>query len=1421
MALLDEIQFQVYGSYVKIPLIFFVPALTILTVYAMAYFLANSPPTWRALEATLHEQLGGEFDVEYLRVGWTLNHVEVYDASLKTPDGEEVIRADFASARLSLLALLTNRVDFDRGRVRGGAVHLRFDDQGRLNLLRVFGRYDQPPDPDREPGDREWALGFADLATEDVDFSFTTRDFTIDIPGVTIPRGSVFIEPNALLMSVDTLALPEANFRFGHHLFGFPADRGDWTFTVRDFTLDNWQWANAGFVVERFGGDVEGVLLEASGRMGFPMGDEFDTMTYEARADLSAEYSSPLVEYFTGGVIRFDVPRLQAAFAGDLDQIHGVAQVDGALVNGNGLIFEDLTGPVEMHNRFFLADGLTGHAYGGDFVAHNAFFSIVDQIFGAELHLEGLNPRSFVQDVVGQDQPFIDGSMAGAVSITGRFPGGTSPRPDHRYSLIHNVNTRFIELEVLQPVTLARQNDLLFPNPHLTLRPGTQFWIDQRRLGLPRATISSGPDRFTVQDFFLETRTQHFEFPEGRRPVRFTAEIDQIAPYATYYDLHGLEGPARFAMTMEGYFGSPAWTLEGQMLEPSFRLADDTVLSGTSLDLLLSSDDGIIDIELARLVSTFGDIDVSGQAHWFEPAPPRDAPQPWPVWEYRERQPLSLDIDARDVALEVFSPLIHDELRATGYLSGRLKLGGEMGALTGDFDASARDAVVRGQTVEEGEATGSFSPSGLRIDQAQVDLGPAGTFTGKGGLDYAGAMAFDLRGESVDLSQVRELDDLPFALGGRARFHMTGGGTLDDPLFTGGAQVRNISVDGREYGDVAIAADTIDSVVYLSGGLLPWVSANIELPLRGPSPFYARVGMEELAVLDFLPELRDHPMLDEVQATGMAELFFERDFSRYQSVFYLTDLEIDSRGERIRNRGPVIVGFNNGEVLTFQRATLGSRGRFFTLEGAIAYEPTLLDLQIEGDMDLALLQSIRAGFPEYFPDFFVEADGYVLLDLAVRGLLENFVAHGSIAFGPSDWELRFLPEPINIQSGQMVFGDHGIHIPEHRPIQGTLLGGPTRISGDIGYLADQPRTLDLSMWSHNMSYRWPDLVDLAFDTDLRIQASDWAEWDTWLIGGHMDILDGLYTQRIQLMEQAVTGRVMGALGARRTDRYEAGLFELVPILEDIQFDLNVRARDGFRLLSSVDRLEMDLEFRFDLRLRDTLVNPRVAGDVDVIGGQVGFQGETFEVRSGSVRFDDDLANPYLDIVAGADVRNTCRESDFLDDVSPTMTLSTNLDATGLTYYHIIMNIRGELSNLDLHMESNPYADQRDILSLLLTGCTVDELTASSASRPTLEIALGPLLGRLEREIQDVVAVEEFTILPGVERTQVRIGDTLTRRLSWRFQLDTGFTDSTGGQQYQLQYRLSDHWSAELSERSQTETNNFLIDLKLQYRLPLD
>ena len=1417
MALLDEIQVRVYRSHIKIPLIFFVPALTLMSVYSLAYFHANSPHFWRFAEAQLHEVLGGHYDMNYVEVGPSLTAVEAYGVDLMTPERESVIEVDRVEASLDPLMLLSGRLEFDRGIVDGGRVRLEYAD-GSMNLLEALGIYERmdraTPDDDRQ------AVGFSDIHLRDVDFEFVDRRFGFGVDEVEIPEASVFVEPATVLMSVDELSVPAVDFRFEPELFRFDPERGPWEFTARDFEVENWQWVNEGFTVDRAATEVDGIELEASGRMAFPGGEDDRNMIYEAEGQASAPYHSTVLEYFTDGNIRFDIPRLDIEVAGDFDEIEGMADVHARALEINGIKLDDLRGEVELDNRFWKADRVTGSFYGGELEATNAFFSMLDTRFGADIFFEDVHPRPFAADIA-DDQPFLDGHIDGGIRLIGEIPTRARPGPDFGYALANDAMTRMMQIEVIEDLDFRRSHQRLFPNQHLEIEAGSEFWLDQRRIGLPYVAARSGDDQFEVHDFYLDYDTFRFERFGGSGPAQIEARLDDIDRYATYYGLDGLRGPADFSMLMEGFFGSPRWDLTGTMERPQWQIGEE-VLDGEYLGIELAGRRGDIEIDKLRAETDFGEFQAAGEVGWFQPPPDEGQPRPWPIWEDRVEQPVDLDVVARDVDARIISPLIHRELDARGDVDVDLELGGTYRALRGSFDGRIDDGSVRGQTVDRAVASGAFDPSGVRLDDMGADLAEAGYFVGAGSYGYDGAIDFELEAEDVELAAVRELDDLPMQLGGATRFYLEGEGDVDAPVLSGGGQIRDLSLDDRSYGDVALAADTIDGVVHLAGGLLPWLTATIELPLSGASPYYVRFGMEQLEVLDFLPELEEHPMLDDAQVSGTTELYIQPDFSRYQAIFNLADVDVDSRGQRITNLGNVVVGYNNGEVLTFEQASFESGGRHFSLEGGIGFDPDLLDIRVEGDLDLALLDSARAGFPEYFPDFFVDAQGYANTDMNVRGTPENFVADGTLGFGPSEWSLRFLPEPIDLERGRMNFTDQGIEIPEREPLVGTMLGGETRVAGTMGYLEDHGRAMDMQMWSHNMSYRFPDLATLAFDTDLLLEASDWQDFRSWLVSGDVNILDGVYRQEFNVVEQQFAGRVIGAFQPR-TDQYEAGLLEAVPILNDIEFDLQLQARDGFRVESELDRIEADLEFRFDLLLRDTLANPRLIGDLDVIDGELAFQGEAFEVRSGTIGFSEDISNPYLDIEAGADVRNTCEESDFVDESSQAMTLSSNIGRTAgeREEYHVMMHLQGEMENLDLHMESNPYADQRDILSLLLTGCTVDRLTATGASRPTLEVALGPLLGRLEGEIEEVAAVDEFSITPGVERTQVRIGDRPGRRLSWRFHLDTGFADATGGQQYQLEYRLSDRWTAEPSVRRHDEDDDWLVDFKLNYRVPLD
>ena len=115
-----------------------------------------------------------------------------------------------------------------------------------------------------------------------------------------------------------------------------------------------------------------------------------------------------------------------------------------------------------------------------------------------------------------------------------------------------------------------------------------------------------------------------------------------------------------------------------------------------------------------------------------------------------------------------------------------------------------------------------------------------------------------------------------------------------------------------------------------------------------------------------------------------------------------------------------------------------------------------------------------------------------------------------------------------------------------------------------------PRNLRANLWTQNMSYRLPEVANLTFDTNVRLEAADLDRPDTWRLSGDVDILDGVYYENISIFQQQLTNRLIGAF-SRKTEQYEASIVDRFPALEEMGFNLNIRARDGFRIQNEIDR----------------------------------------------------------------------------------------------------------------------------------------------------------------------------------------------------------------------------------------------------------
>ncbi len=1423
----SNVEPTVFRSRIKIPVIFLVPTVALLSLYCVFYFYVNSNWFLEDLPAWLHQGFGGDFEVEELVVEPSLTDLHLYGATIaKAGADRPVIDAPEVHASLELIHLLQRRLVFDRGVARGADVQLTFDEDNRLNLLEALGLEDAPDDPPPESGGDPLEIAFPNLRAENCRFTMRRPDFEFTVPDVDIPHASITIGGGGLKMGTERIRLPRADFRFRPELFQFdPAEYGDWTFTVRDIEIDNWRWRDNGFRTDRVELFAEGAHIRANGRMGFGAGapDE-PTMSYRGEGRVTVPFWSSIGQYFIRDAVHFDILDSQIAVEGTLDMIDGGVAARAELLEAAGLTFTDIYGEATLQDEWIMLKRGRADVHGGTVRLDSGYFNMFQLLYGTSGRFEGVDPASVLRDLE-VSMPSLAGRLSGGFELDGGIPRGLEFRGDP-YPALDYAHRDYADVEGTDTWRFEpADSNTALPFDRLDIQKGMQFAVDEQRIAVSEARLSAPDVEGHLRHVAFDYQLSRFERAGSGPAVDVSVHVQDVGAYAR--SLVGLElgGQLHADLQASGAIPAPSARARLRWERPSFRTGD-TTLQGEQGRLRVNFKEGRLRVTEFALDSKLGDAQASGQLDLYERSSGSSD------WQLRTERSLGFDYTLERVRVGAIDQLFGGMLGVAGELEASGRIGGTLEAPSLDIDARLRDGSINpGGALPEpialpgARARGEWTPERVQLSDVSVNLPGAGQLETSGAYRFADGH-YRARGQiqQLELDRLAPLKALPetYRPSGRLSLEWHGQGATSSPTMGGDLQLEGFRLGSRRVGDVTFVMNTADETLHVVGAVLPIGSISIRIPFDPSKGYYARLRTEQLRWTEFFPELAEHPLIEALSTTGNITIDADRDLSDYTVTTRLESFQLTTPGGRLDNKGPLVLSLDNHLGLHVRRATLGIDGDYISVRGAVGLDDFVGALQIKGNLDLGLAHLLVERLrPDWLSSTLIDAQGLVHLDLKISGSPARPAAEGRLEFRTAEFKLRHVAEPLRIQSGVANFSPRGIEIDDSQSISGEMFGGLFELSGRIGLQQRSVGETSLKLWSHNMVYRLPDTANITFDTDLALEADALTQPETWRVSGQLQILDALYYRDISLIEQQLTGRVLGAFQTK-TDQFEAGLLEQNPWLGDVTFDVGIRARDGVELESAIDRFALDMGFRLDLRLQQTLDDPRLAGEVDVIDGTVGFQAETFDVRTGTLKYTGDPGNPRVLITAGADIRNQCSDQQQLEQFESTFQFAGQFEESRRELYHVLLNVEGRLETLNVQLESQPHADQRDILSLMLTGCTVDALSASGATQPTLEIALGPLLGQFEKRVRDVVQLTEFSILPGVERTQVRIGDRLTRRIRWHFQLDTSLSDQTGGQRYQLEYKLSDRWAAEVSERSlRREENEYLLDLKLKYRVPLD
>lgn len=173
-------------------------------------------------------------------------------------------------------------------------------------------------------------------------------------------------------------------------------------------------------------------------------------------------------------------------------------------------------------------------------------------------------------------------------------------------------------------------------------------------------------------------------------------------------------------------------------------------------------------------------------------------------------------------------------------------------------------------------------------------------------------------------------------------------------------------------------------------------------------------------------------------------------------------------------------------------------------------------------------------------------------------------------------------------------------------------------------------------------------------------------------------------------------------------------------------DIHVRASNQV----FISGMGLDSEWRMNLRVIGTTLNPRVDGEMESVRGFYEFAGREFDIDTGTIRFNGGaLTNPEISLTASGTVK----------------------DVTG------IISVSGSAQRPDIAFSSTPSLPQDEVLSRMLFGESVTNLSATEALQ--LASAVNGLRGGHDY-LNPLGALRSAT---GIDRLRVVGADTTTGR----------------------------------------------------------
>ena len=588
------------------------------------------------------------------------------------------------------------------------------------------------------------------------------------------------------------------------------------------------------------------------------------------------------------------------------------------------------------------------------------------------------------------------------------------------------------------------------------------------------------------------------------------------------------------------------------------------------------------------------------------------------------------------------------------------------------------------------ETPGSALTADLQGDLRDVAalLWPRGRQTEPGGARPAVAGPFrveaGLAGSTArpDLTATLALDGGVVGIGGTAGVdHVPPLTDLKARAVYDAAGARLTELSGRWAEAVVTASGTIPAPL-----LAPYLPAGLAPAGAGDTAARVRATVEGLRPAGFAAFF-DEGTLDDVAGGVDLEMELEADqlaLTGVRGSLGLTALDLEVAGLPITQQRPTRVSLADERVTVNSLAwQVGDAETVLTVGGGVDLvpEPTA-DLTLTGVADLRVLNAFTSA---------AGLSGDAFLTARLAGTRAAPRVDGVVEF--EDVELRVRDPRLLVSdlSGSLVLDGTEMRTVE---LAGIANGGPVRLDGLMRFPGLRPEgTLTLS--GREITMVLPPGIRTELATDLQMEVTP----DDAVLSGTVSVLRGDYRERVN-----TAGGLVALLEARAEPvRLDTGPSRL----DRLRLDIRVLTEEEIVVSNNYGAGTLAA----DTRVGGTIARPAVTGRATIgDGGQVFLGGNVFEIETGTVDFvDPDGIAPEIDLTARTQVGKE----------------------------EITITLAGTAETLTTKMQSTSGLPESDIVSLLLTGRTLDQAGSAPgavARDQALGLVSGGVLGVAGRSV---------------------------------------------------------------------------------------